>query len=100
VSSFMQRCTILPHCVPPRTAGNYDEYFGMATDVEAVVYLMLVGDVPPAAVPLLAPLHRCCKEPAASRNRFRLGLKSSSGMPLRTRAHALCSRHLHTSPRF
>ncbi len=23
------------------TAGNYDEYFGMATDVEAVVYLML-----------------------------------------------------------
>jgi hypothetical protein len=22
-------------------AGNYDEYFGMATDVEAVVYLML-----------------------------------------------------------
>ncbi len=21
--------------------GNYDEYFGMATDVEAVVYLML-----------------------------------------------------------
>jgi hypothetical protein len=25
------------------TAGNYDEYFGMATDVEAVVYLMLVG---------------------------------------------------------
>ncbi len=24
------------------TAGNYDEYFGMATDVEAVVYLMLV----------------------------------------------------------
>ena len=23
--------------------GNYDEYFGMATDVDAVVYLMLVG---------------------------------------------------------
>ena len=22
-------------------AGNYDEYFGMATDVEAVTYLML-----------------------------------------------------------
>lgn len=29
--------------VPIRTAGNYDEYFGMATDVDAVVYLMLVG---------------------------------------------------------
>ena len=24
-------------------AGNYDEYFGMATDVEAVVYLMLMN---------------------------------------------------------
>lgn len=33
--------------VPPlflvTCAGNYDEYFGMATDVEAVVYLMLVS---------------------------------------------------------
>ncbi len=25
------------------SAGNYDEYFGMATDVEAVVYLMLMN---------------------------------------------------------
>ena len=25
--------------------GNYDEYFGMSTDVEAVVYLMLVNTV-------------------------------------------------------
>ena len=25
--------------------GNYDEYFGYATDVDAVVYLMLVNDV-------------------------------------------------------
>ena len=24
-------------------AGNYDEYFGMSTDVEAVVYLMLMN---------------------------------------------------------
>ena len=26
-------------------AGNYDEYFGMATDVQAVVYLMLMNKV-------------------------------------------------------
>ena len=26
-------------------AGNYDEYFGMATDVEAVAYLMLVNQM-------------------------------------------------------
>ena len=25
--------------------GNYNEYFGYATDVDAVVYLMLVNDV-------------------------------------------------------
>lgn len=25
--------------------GNYTEYFGLATDVDAVVYLMLVNDV-------------------------------------------------------
>ena len=25
------------------SAGNYDEYFGMSTDVEAVVYLMLMN---------------------------------------------------------
>lgn len=25
--------------------GNYDEYFGLATDVDAVVYLMLVNDM-------------------------------------------------------
>jgi 1,4-alpha-glucan branching enzyme len=25
--------------------GNYNEYFGFATDVEAVVYLMLVNDL-------------------------------------------------------
>jgi hypothetical protein len=28
-------------CPVAQSAGNYDEYFGMATDVEAVVYLML-----------------------------------------------------------
>lgn len=33
----------VPLSRPPNPApGNYDEYFGMATDVEAVVYLMLV----------------------------------------------------------
>ena len=26
-------------------AGNYDEYFGLATDVEAVVYLMLCNQL-------------------------------------------------------
>ena len=26
-------------------AGNYDEYFGMATDVEAVVYMMLMNEM-------------------------------------------------------
>ena len=26
-------------------AGNYDEYFGMATDIEAVVYLMLMNQM-------------------------------------------------------
>lgn len=25
--------------------GNYEEYFGLATDVDAVVYLMLVNDL-------------------------------------------------------
>lgn len=25
--------------------GNYSEYFGLATDVDAVVYLMLVNDL-------------------------------------------------------
>lgn len=25
--------------------GNYSEYFGLATDVEAVVYMMLVNDL-------------------------------------------------------
>ena len=25
--------------------GNYNEYFGLATDVDAVVYLMLVNDL-------------------------------------------------------
>lgn len=34
-------CTHLAPSLP--SPGNYDEYFGMATDVEAVVYLMLVN---------------------------------------------------------
>ena len=34
--SPLTRCLRVELC-----AGNYDEYFGMATDVEAVVYLML-----------------------------------------------------------
>lgn len=31
------------HCLPTseRCAGNYDEYFGLSTDIEAVTYLML-----------------------------------------------------------
>jgi hypothetical protein len=32
-----------PSSTPP--PGNYDEYFGMNTDVDAVVYLMLVNNV-------------------------------------------------------
>lgn len=30
---------------PQAAAGNYDEYFGMATDVEAVAYLMLCNQM-------------------------------------------------------
>lgn len=33
------------HGLQTSFTGNYDEYFGMATDVEAVVYLMLVNNV-------------------------------------------------------
>lgn len=34
---FTDSCALL--------AGNYDEYFGMATDVEAVVYMMLMNEM-------------------------------------------------------
>ncbi|KAM7255145.1 hypothetical protein ACFE04_020386 [Oxalis oulophora] len=33
------------HGLQVEFSGNYDEYFGMATDVDAVVYLMLVNDM-------------------------------------------------------
>ena len=44
-------CHILHYCsisfcfLQVSFTGNYSEYFGYATDVDAVVYLMLVNDI-------------------------------------------------------
>ena len=48
---FVAVCTLQHRCSEGAMglmrwyAGNYDEYFGMATDVQAVVYLMLMNKV-------------------------------------------------------
>ena len=54
--------SLTPPCLPP-AAGNYDEYFGMATDVDAVVYLMLVRAIVVHAVLygcMLCCMGACC----------------------------------------
>lgn len=40
--------------------GNYDEYFGMNTDVDAVVYLMLVNNLLHDLFPNCITVGKCC----------------------------------------